>query len=163
MKTLLNTLICATLIFVTGCQALRDFNSKESNVGRVVSDYIVYIKPVVSTATSIVFNVAVSPQDRVDKAIIINGYAIVIKKLAQGTTPTPHELSEALYNVSPDKKHWVMYVENISSLYSMLYNKVGGDAKLIPVVLGEIAAAVEMATVQYLPTVSELRAATKQK
>lgn len=163
MKTLLNSFLCATLIFVTGCETLNKINSENSNVGKVVTDYIVYIKPVVSTATAIVFNVAVSPQDRVDKALIINGYAVVIKKLAQGSTPTPKELSDALYNVSPDKKHWVMYIENISSLYTMLYDKIGGDAKLIPVVLGEIAAAVEIATVQYLPTVSELRAARSGK
>lgn len=158
MKTLLSLIIGSTLILSTGCESLRKFNSENSNVGQVISDYVIYIKPVVSTATAIVFNVAVSPKDRVDKAKIIYGYAVVIKKLALGSTPTPQELSDALYNVSPDKKHWTMYVENISSLYSGLYAKIDGDAKLIPVILGEIAAAIEMATVQYLPTPSELKA-----
>ena len=163
MKTLLYLIISSTLIFATGCESLRKFNSENSNVGQVILDYIVYVKPVVSTATSLVFNVAVSAQDRVDKAQIIYGYAVVIKKLAQGTTPTPQELSDALYNVSPSKKHWTMYVENISSLYSTLYGKLNGDAKLIPVILGEIAAAIEMATVQYLPTPAELKLEAKQK
>lgn len=163
MKTLLYSLVCSTLFFVTGCEALRNFNNNTSNVGQVISDYIVYIKPVVSTATSIVFNVAVSAQDRVDKAQIIYGYAIVIKRLSQGATPTPQELSDALYNVAPNKKHWVMYIENISSLYSTLYSKIGGDAKLIPVILGEIASAIEIATVQYLPTPAELRAESAKR
>lgn len=162
MKTLLYVLVSSTLFLSTSCESLRKFNSQKSNVGQVISDYIVYIKPVVSTATSIVFNVAVNAQDRVDKAVIINGYAVVIKKLAQGSTPTPKELSDALYNVAPDKKHWVLYVENISSLYSTLYSKIDGDAKLIPVILGEIASAIEIATIQYLPSVSELRAERKQ-
>lgn len=158
MKLLVNSIIATSLITLTGCESLRKFNSEDSKVGATVTDYTPLIRPIVTTATLIVLNISTNNTDRTNKTRIINNYATIIRKLAEGKTPTQQDLEEALKGSSPDKTHWIKYVASISALYGALYNKVGGDAKTLTVILRETASAIEEAT-----SPSELKRAISYK
>jgi len=146
MKLLVNSIIATSLITLTGCESLRKFNSEDSKVGETVTDFTPLIRPIVTTATLIVLDIATNDTDRADKTRIINNYATIIRKLAEGKTPTQQDLEEALKGSSPNKTHWTRYVSSLSALYGVLYNKVGGDAKKLTDILRETARAIEEAT-----------------
>ena len=110
-----------------------------------------YIAPAVTLACTVVLEQALSPEDRADKAKMINHVATVVESLTKGSTPTPDELKNALSDYLPQEKtHWVVYVNAVKDIYAQQFAKLNGDAKLAVDVLNAIAKGCKDATSQYV-------------
>lgn len=110
-----------------------------------------YIAPAVTLACTVVLEQALSPEDRVEKAKMINHVATVVEGLTRGSTPTPEELKAALTDYLPQEKtHWVVYVNAVKDIYAAQFAKLNGDAKLAIDVLNAIAKGCKDATASYV-------------
>lgn len=110
-----------------------------------------YIAPAVTLACTVVLEQALSPEDRVEKAKMINHVATVVEGLTRGSTPTPEQLKSALTDYLPQEKtHWVVYVNAVKDIYAAQFAKLNGDAKLAVDVLNAIAKGCKDATASYV-------------
>jgi hypothetical protein len=147
-------LIIALLpLLMVGC-ATTDTNNNNATGGTTavenVKAALPYVAPAVTLACTVVLEQAVSPQDRVEKAKMINHVATVVEGLTRGSTPTPEELQDALEDYLPtEKTHWVSYVNVIKDIYAQQFSKLGGDGKLAVEVLNAIAKGCKDATASY--------------
>ncbi len=142
--------LVAVLNLTTGCAS---FLNEISKPGQTVQAYLPYIKPSVAFITTAVLNYAVSEKDRVDKALTLYYIAGVVQTLSKGETLTPEQLEEALSTVTPKKQHWAQFVVGISSVYSSVYYRVSGDAKISLDTLAAIADGIRSGV---LPFVSDV-------
>jgi len=118
---------------------------------QAVENALPYIAPAVTLACTVVLEQAVSPEDRVEKAKMINNVATIVESLTRGSTPTPDQLQKALTDYLPqDKTHWVKYVTVVKDIYAAQFAKLGGDAKLGVDVLNAIAKGCKTATDEYV-------------
>ena len=118
---------------------------------QAVESALPYIAPAVTLACTVVLEQAVSPEDRVEKAKMINHVATVVEGLTRGATPTPDQLQKALTDYLPQEKtHWVKYVTVVRDIYATQFAKLGGDAKLGVDVLNAIAKGCKTATDEYV-------------
>lgn len=109
-----------------------------------------YIAPAVTLACTVVLEQALSPEDRAEKAKMINHVATVVESLTRGKTPTPEELKNALSDYLPQEKtHWVVYVNAVKDIYAGQFLRLNGDAKLAVDVLNAIAKGCKDATASY--------------
>jgi hypothetical protein len=134
--TLKITSLIITLAMAVGCA---NFLSQTSSTGQTVQMYLPYIEPTVSLATSSVFTFAVNAKDRTDKAIVIYNVSGVVDTLSKGEVLTPEEFEKALEGITPNKEHWSQFVVAIASVYSSVYYRVSGDAKIALQTLSAIA------------------------
>ena len=112
---------------------------------------IPYIAPAVTLACTVVLEQALSPEDRVQKAKMINNVATIVEGLTTGNTPTPDQLQKALTDYLPqDKTHWAKYVVALKDIYATQFTKLNGDAKLGVDVLNAIAKGCKTATDEYV-------------
>jgi len=147
MKHLLPLIFVPLLI--AGC-ATTGTDNKIDPV-QTVENALPYIAPAVTLTCTIVLDQAVSGSDRVEKARMINHVAAIVEGLTKGTAPTPEQLQKALADYLPvEKTHWVNYVTSIKDLYSIQFNKVGGNTKLAIDVLNAIAKGCKDATASYV-------------
>jgi uncharacterized iron-regulated protein len=110
-----------------------------------------YISPAVTLACTVVLEQALSTDDRIEKAKLINHVATVVEALTQGATPTPDQLQKALTDYLPaDKTHWTKYVVALKDIYAAQFTKLNGDAKLGVDVLNAIARGCKTATDEYV-------------
>jgi uncharacterized iron-regulated protein len=110
-----------------------------------------YISPAVTLACTVVLEQALSTDDRIEKAKLINHVATVVEALTQGATPTPDQLQKALTDYLPaDKTHWAKYVVALKDIYAAQFTKLNGDAKLGIDVLNAIAKGCKTATDEYV-------------
>jgi hypothetical protein len=149
--------ILLPLILVTvlaGCTTTN--NSGGSYIGgatpqQAVETALPYIAPAVTLACTVVLEQAVSSEDRVEKAKMINSVATIVEGLTRGATPTPDQLQKALTDYLPaEKTHWAKYVVVVKDIYAAQFNKLNGDAKLGVDVLNAIAKGCKTATDQYV-------------
>jgi hypothetical protein len=154
MKLLLPFILIPILL--TGC-ATNNSDNGGSDVGgtttpkQAVENALPYIAPAVTLACTVVLEQAVSPEDRVEKAKMINHVATVVEGLTRGTTPTPDQLQKALTDYLPvEKTHWAKYITVVKDIYAAQFAKLGGDAKLGVDVLNAIAKGCKTATDQYV-------------
>jgi hypothetical protein len=116
-----------------------------------VSNALPYVKPAVVLACTVVLDQAVSGDDRVEKAKMINHVAAIVEGLTAGTAPTPAELQKALNDYLPQEKtHWVNYVSVIKDIYAQQFARLDGNGALAVKVLNAIASGCKDATASYV-------------
>ena len=144
----------APVAILAGCSTTNtgsDSDFGEINPKQAVESALPYVSPAVTLACTVVLEQAVSPEDRVEKAKMINHVATVVESLTRGATPTPDQLQKALTDYLPQEKtHWVKYVTVVKDIYAAQFTKLGGDAKLGVDVLNAIAKGCKTATEQYV-------------
>jgi len=145
----------ALLTILAGCSTTNT-GGGDSNVGgttpkQAVENALPYIAPAVTLACTVVLEQAVSPEDRVEKAKMINNVATIVESLTRGSTPTPDQLQKALTDYLPvEKTHWAKYVVVVKDIYAAQFAKIGSDAKLGVDILNAIAKGCKTATDEYV-------------
>jgi len=145
----------ALTVILAGC-ATNNGGNGGSDVGgttpkQAVENALPYIAPAVTLACTVVLEQAVSPEDRVEKAKMINQVATIVEGLTRGTTPTPDQLQKALLDYLPaEKTHWAKYIVVVKDIYAAQFAKLDGDAKLGVDVLNAIAKGCKTATDGYV-------------
>lgn len=151
MKNLLP--ILALPLLITGCTTTGGGGSEigGSTPKQAVENALPYIAPAVTLACTVVLEQAVSSDDRVEKARMINHVATIVEGLTRGSTPTPDQLQKALTDYLPvEKTHWTKYVVALKDIYAAQFAKLDGDAKLGADVLNAIAKGCKTATDEYV-------------
>lgn len=144
----------ALITILAGCSTTN--NGGGLDVGgttskQAVENALPYIAPAVTLACTVVLEQAVSPEDRIDKAKMINHVATIVESLTRGSTPTPDQLQRALTDYLPQEKtHWVKYVTVVKDIYAAQFAKLDGDVKLGIDVLNAIAKGCKTATDEYV-------------
>lgn len=149
----LNSLIAVALmgIFMIGCSTTNTGGDNQIGGTTGVENALPYIKPAVILACTVVLEQALSPEDRVEKAKMINHIATIVESLTVGQTPTPDQLQKALTDYLPaEKTHWTKYVVALKDIYAAQFAKLNGDAALAVKVLNAIAAGCKDATEEYV-------------
>lgn len=149
----LNSLIAVALmgIFMVGCSTTNTGGDNQIGGTTGVENALPYIKPAVILACTVVLEQALSPEDRVEKAKMINHIATIVESLTVGQTPTPDQLQKALTDYLPaEKTHWAKYVVALKDIYAAQFAKLNGDAALAVKVLNAIAAGCKDATEEYV-------------
>jgi len=145
----------ALSVILVGC-ATNNGGNNGSEVGgttpkQAVENALPYIAPAVTLACTVVLEQAVSPEDRVEKAKMINQVATIVEGLTRGATPTPDQLQKALLDYLPaEKTHWAKYITVVKDIYAAQFAKLDGDAKLGVDVLNAIAKGCKTATDGYV-------------
>lgn len=139
--------LLVALTLLVGCAS---FFTETSTTGQTVEMYLPYIEPTVSLATSTVFNFAVNAKDRADKALVIYNIAGVVDTLSKGAALSPEEFEKAIEGVTPNKEHWSQFVVTIASVYSSVYYRVSGDAKIALQTLSAIARGLRSGVLPYI-------------
>jgi len=138
-------------IFMVGCSTTNTSGDNQVGGTTAVENALPYIKPAVILACTVVLEQALSPEDRVEKAKMINNVATVVESLTVGQTPTPDQLQKALTDYLPvSKTHWAKYVVVIKDIYAAQFAQLDGNAALAIKVLNAIAAGCKDATEQYV-------------
>jgi hypothetical protein len=135
------------LFLLVGCANLF---METSTTGQTVQMYLPYIEPTVSLATSAVFNLAVSAKDKADKAMVIYNVSGVVDTLSKGEPLSPEEFEKVLNSTTPNKDHWSQFVVTLSSVYSSVYYRVSGDAKVALQTLSAIARGLRSGVYPYI-------------
>jgi hypothetical protein len=135
------------LTLLVGCA---NFLTETSTTGQTVQAYLPYIEPTVSLATSSVFAFAVNAKDRADKALVIYNVSGVVDTLSKGEPLSPEEFEKALEGITPNKEHWSQFVVTIASVYSSVYYRVSGDAKVALQTLSAIARGLRSGVLPYI-------------
>lgn len=146
-------LIAVTLmgIFMVGCSTTNTGGDNQVGGTTAVENALPYIKPAVMLACTVVLEQALSPEDRIEKAKMINHVAVIVEALTAGQTPTPDQLQKALTDYLPaEKTHWSKYVIAIKDIYAAQFAKINGDAALAVKVLNAIAGGCKDATAEYV-------------
>ena len=151
MKKLNLFIVTILAVLITGCSTTSP--SKDDEIGGTtpVENALPYIKPAVILACTVVLEQALSPEDRVEKAKMINNVATVVQSLTIGQTPTPDQLQKALADYLPiQKTHWAKYVVALKDIHASQFVKLNGDAALAVKVLNAIASGCKDATEEYV-------------
>lgn len=144
--------ILALPLLITGCATTGGNNDSVGGTTpkQAVENALPYISPAVTLACTVVLEQAVSPEDRVEKAKMINNVATIVEGLTRGATPTPDQLQKALIDYLPQEKtHWAKYVNVVKDIYAAQFVRLNGDAKLGVDVLNAIAKGCKTATDEY--------------
>ena len=121
------------------------------DVATSVENTLPYVKPAVVLACTVVLDQAVSGNDRIEKAKMINHVAAIVEGLTAGNTPTPAQLQKALNDYLPSEKtHWANYVTVIKDLYAQQFARLDGNVVLAAKVLNAIASGCKDATASYV-------------
>ena len=135
-------------VFFVGCATT---NTGKVDVATSVENTLPYVKPAVVLACTVVLDQAVSGNDRIEKAKMINHVAGIVEGLTAGNTPTPAQLQKALNDYLPSEKtHWANYVTVIKDLYSQQFARLDGNGALAVKVLNAIASGCKDATASYV-------------
>ena len=138
-------------IFMVGCSTTNTGGDNQIGGTTAVENALPYIKPAVILACTVVLEQALSPEDRIEKARMINHIATIVESLTIGQTPTPDQLQKALTDYLPvEKTHWAKYVIAVKDIYAAQFTKLNGDAALAVKVLNAIAAGCKDATAGYV-------------
>jgi len=138
-------------IFITGCSTTNTGGDNQVGGTTAVENALPYIKPAVILACTVVLEQAISPEDRVEKAKMINHISTIVEALTIGQTPTPDQLQKALTDYLPaEKTHWAKYIVAVKDIYAAQFAKINGDAALAVKVLNAIAAGCKDATAEYV-------------
>lgn len=138
-------------LFIIGCSTTNTGGDNQVGGTTAVENALPYIKPAVILACTVVLEQALSSEDRVDKAKMINHVATVVESLTVGQTPTPDQLQKALTDYLPaEKTHWAKYIVAVKDIYAAQFAKLNGDAALAVKVLNAIASGCKDATEEYV-------------
>jgi hypothetical protein len=138
-------------IFIVGCSTTNTGGDNQVGGTTGVENALPYIKPAVILACTVVLEQALSPEDRAEKAKMINHIATIVESLTIGQTPTPDQLQKALTDYLPaEKTHWAKYIVAVKDIYAAQFAKLNGNAALAVKVLNAIAAGCKDATAEYV-------------
>lgn len=138
-------------LFMVGCSTTNTGGDNQVGGTTAVENALPYIKPAVILACTVVLEQALSPEDRVEKAKMINNVATIVQSLTVGQTPTPDQLQKALMDYLPaEKTHWSKYIVALKDIYAAQFAKLNGDAALAVKVLNAIASGCKDATEEYV-------------
>jgi hypothetical protein len=145
----LNLIAVALLsVFLGACSTTQ---TGKVDVETSVSNALPYVKPAVILACTVVLDQAVSGNDRIEKAKMINHVAAIVEGLTAGSAPTPDQLQKALTDYLPEEKtHWVNYVSVIKDIYAQQFARLNGNTALAIKVLNAIASGCKDATASYV-------------
>jgi hypothetical protein len=145
----LNLIAVALLsLFLGACATTQ---TGKVDVETSVSNALPYVKPAVVLACTVVLDQAVSGNDRIEKAKMINHVATIVEGLTSGNAPTPDQLQKALTDYLPiEKTHWVNYVSVIKDIYAQQFARLDGNTALAIKVLNAIASGCKDATASYV-------------
>ena len=151
MNKLQLAVVALLSLFMVGCSTTNFGGDNQVGGTTGVENALPYIKPAVILACTVVLEQALSPEDRVEKAKMINNVATVVQALTVGQTPTPDQLQKALTDYLPaEKTHWAKYVVALKDIYAAQFARLNGDAALAVKVLNAIAAGCKDATEEYV-------------
>ena len=135
-------------VFLGACATT---NTGKVDVATSVENTLPYVKPAVILACTIALDQAVSGNDRIEKAKMINNVASIVETLTVGTAPTPEQLQKALNDYLPSEKtNWANYVTVIKDLYAQQFAILDGNGALAVKVLNAIASGCKDATASYV-------------
>lgn len=145
-------MICFATFFAVGCSTTNTVNEdKIGGTTATVENVIPYIKPAVILACTVVLDQALSPEDRKEKAKMINHVSAIVEGLTIGNTPTPDQLQKALADYLPvEKTHWSKYIIALKDIYAAQFSKINGNTALAVKILNAIASGCKDATEQYV-------------
>lgn len=148
----LNAIAIALMgVIMIGCGTVDGGKDQPIGGTTAVQNALPYIKPAVILACTVVLEQALSPEDRIEKAKMINHVATIVESLTTGQTPTPDQLQKALTDYLPvEKTHWIKYVTVVKDIYATQFSKINGDAVLAVKVLNAIASGCKDATEEYV-------------
>ncbi len=128
----------------TSCAGLRSAIDKVTENGALVA-------PVVSIVTSLVFDKAVSEEDKAEKAAIISKLADKIADVELVAKPTREEFEKILLESLPAKTHWIALASTLSTQYDKATKNISDEdvAKTIAVIK-EISFGLKSATARYI-------------
>lgn len=149
---ILSIILTVSLIALPGCAFFENISSP----GQTVRNYLPYIEPTVAIAASAVFSIATSGSDRAKKAQVVYNVADVVEVLSKGATLTPEQFEALLGESVPKKEQWASFAVSISSIYSSVYYRVSGDAKVALETLAAIASGLKKSAKPYLPDFKEV-------
>jgi hypothetical protein len=136
-------LLSIAAVFLTSCAAYR---SAVDEIG----DNSVLVAPVVTLVTAVVFDKAVSEEDKVEKAKIVNDLADKLITLELSAKPTREEFLAKLLENLPAKTHWITLATLLSTQYEKATAKISNDDVTKTVaVIKEIAIGLKSATARY--------------
>ena len=116
-----------------------------------VENALPYVKPAVVLACTVVLDQALSGNDRIEKAKMINHVATIVEGLTIGNAPSPAQLQKALSDYLPaEKTHWANYISVIKDIYAQQFSRVDGNTALAIKVLNAIASGCKDATANYV-------------
>ncbi|NBP00121.1 MAG: hypothetical protein EBU90_08310 [Proteobacteria bacterium] len=151
MNKLALTFLCISVLFLSSCTTTDSGKGSDFGGTTPVENALPYIKPAVILACTVVLEQALSPEDRVEKAKMINNVSTVVESLTIGKTPTPDQLQKALMDYLPtEKTHWAKYIIALKDIYAAQFAKINGDAALAVKVLNAIASGCKEATEEYV-------------
>lgn len=117
-----------------------------------VTDSQVLVSPTVTLITSVIFEKAVSDEDRAEKAKIVFNLSEKLKGITFDAKPTREDLEGYIVNSLPNKPHWVVLAATLGSYYDAATKGVSDDdvAKATKLI-NEIALGLNLASKRYIP------------
>jgi len=145
----LNLIAVALLsVFLGACATTQ---TGQVDAATSVENALPYVKPAVVLACTVVLDQALSGDDRIQKAKMINHVAVIVEGLTVGTAPSPAQLQKALSDYLPaEKTHWANYISVIKDIYAQQFSRIDGNTALAIKVLNAIASGCKDATASYV-------------
>jgi hypothetical protein len=139
-------LVCPLMWF---CSCSSNVSTHDQVVGQI-QNAEPYIRPSTGLVCGAVLTLAVSGDDRIEKAKYIDGIAKAVRSLATGQVPSVDQLKSTIALWAPDKAHWADLSTSISSIYGGVFPMIGSDGKLAATILENIALGCEDAAAHYV-------------
>ena len=143
MKTAILAALATSLLF-TSCTTYR-------KVIDSVTDNQILVAPTAALISSVIFEKAVSDEDRIEKARIVFNLSEKLKGITFDAKPTREDLEQFVMNSLPDKPHWVVLAATLGSYYESTTKGLSDDdvvkaSKLI----NEIALGLSLSSQKYI-------------
>jgi hypothetical protein len=143
MKTAILAALATSLLF-TSCTTYR-------KVIDSVTDNQILVAPTAALISSVIFEKAVSDEDRAEKAKIVFNLSERLKGITFDAKPTREDLEQFIINSLPNKPHWVVLAATLGSYYESTTKGLSDDdvvkaAKLI----NEIALGLSLSSQKYI-------------
>ena len=116
-----------------------------------VTDSQVLVSPTVALISSVIFEKAVSDEDRIEKAQIVFNLSERLKGITFDAKPTREDFEGFIVNSLPNKPHWVVLAATLGGYYEAATKGVSDDdvAKATKLI-NEIALGLSLSTKNYL-------------
>ena len=116
-----------------------------------VTDSQILVAPTTTLISSVIFEKAVSDEDRVEKAQIVFDLSEKLKGITFDSKPTREDLEGFVVNVLPDKPHWAILAATLGSYYESASKGVSDqDVAKATKLINEIALGLNLASKRYL-------------
>lgn len=116
-----------------------------------IADNEALVGPTVSLITSVVFEKAVSDEDKAEKAAIVSKVAEKLNEIELTAKPTRAEFETLLSSSLPSKSHWTILVVTLGSYYEKATVKLSdSDVTGSLALIKQIAAGMSVASARYL-------------